>query len=353
VLENTIDPPYELIVVDNGSRDGSRSYLRTLERRFANVRVLLNGANDGFPAACNQALAAARGDVFVLLNSDTIVPPGWLGRLVDAASDPSVGLAGPVTNRIGNEAEIPTDYTTYGEFLELAREVAGNHSGGVTEIRMPAMFCVALRRDVHASVGPLDERFGPGTLEDDDYAERVSAAGLRSICREDVLVHHFGEGSLGRLFVDGGYSRLLDENRRKFEQKWGWSWQPYARRRDPEYESLCVSIRRLVETHVPARAGVLVVSRGDEELVSFADRRGWHFPQVDDGGYAGHHPPTAVDAIAELERLRAVGAGYLVVPHPSRWWLEHYAEFTDHLHARYSQVLDSDACVVFNLAECR
>ena len=81
VLANTEETDHEVIVVDNGSRDGTPDYLRAMSRRFSRLRPILNDSNRGFAAASNQGLAVAQGDALVLLNNDTIVPRGWLGGL--------------------------------------------------------------------------------------------------------------------------------------------------------------------------------------------------------------------------------------------------------------------------------
>ena len=122
VLANTDYPDYELIVVDNGSGGELLSYLDQLKDRFPFIRVVRNETNRGFAAANNQGLAQATGDRFVLLNNDTIVPQGWLTRLIRHLDDPLVGAVGPVTNRISNEAQIETSYRTYAEFERFARE---------------------------------------------------------------------------------------------------------------------------------------------------------------------------------------------------------------------------------------
>jgi len=109
-------------------------------------------------------------------------------------------------------------------------------------------------------------------------------------------------------------------------------------------------VRRVVRRVVPADATVLVVSRGDENLVKLRGCRMWHFPQTEDGVYAGHHPADSAEAIAHLESLRAKGAGYLLIPRPAFWWLEYYSQFKDHLERQYSpSVRDSETCLVFNL----
>lgn len=349
VLENTDSPRFELLVIDNGSADGTRPYLSTLARRFANVRLVLNGENRGFPAACNQGLGLANGELLVLLNNDTVVAPGWLARLAAHAQDPEVGLVGAATNRIGNEAEVETAYETYRGFLQAAAERAEERSGESFDLPMPAMFCLALRRDVYERIGPLDETFGLGTLEDDDYAERARRLGLRSIGADDVLVHHFGEGSFGRLYADGSHAELIDGNRRLFEAKWGVRWQPYGRRQAEEYEAVRSYVRELVETRLPADAAVVVASRGDDELVRFAVQEGWHFPQTADGVYAGHHPADSTTAIEQLEALRARGASHFLIPKTSIWWLDHYRDLGTHLTERYREVVREEACVVFAL----
>jgi SAM-dependent methyltransferase len=97
------------------------------------------------------------------------------------------------------------------------------------------------------------------------------------------------------------------------------------------YEMLIPRLRTMVEAALPAGAVALVVSKGDERLLSFNGRTGWHFLRNAQGLYAGHHPADSAAAIAALERLRRDGAGYLVFPHVALWWLDHYAGLREHL----------------------
>jgi hypothetical protein len=118
-----------------------------------------------------------------------------------------------------------------------------------------------------------------------------------------------------------------------------------------EYGRLVSRIRTIVETLVPEHATVLVVSRGDDELLEFDGPKGWHFPQGETGRYAGYHPADSAAAISHLEEQRAAGADHLVLPSTAFWWLDHYGLLADHLHEHYRAVVEHDDCLVFSLGE--
>lgn len=348
VLANTAEGSFELVVVDNASTDDTVDHLRGLAERYPCIRLVLNDENRGFAAASNQGLKAAVGAVLVLLNNDTIVTPGWLDVLERHLADPAVGLVGPVTNGAPNEARIDTDYRTYGQMVGLARERAGTMEGRGFDIPVLTMFCTAMRRDVYDDVGPLDEAYGRGLLEDDDYSIRVRGTGRRVVCAEDAFVHHFGQASFGKLVTTGEYGKLLAANRARFEAKWGTTWRAHVSRPSQSYDRLRDDVRRLVEGAVPSGGVVLVISRGDPELLRLDDRSAWHFPRGD-GGYAGHYPARSDEAIRHLEELHALGAGYLLVPTPSLWWLDHYEGFAAHLRERCEEIARDESGIVFGL----
>jgi GT2 family glycosyltransferase len=349
VLAGT-EQPFELIVVDNGSSDGTPAYLDRLAERNPNVRLISNSSNRGFAVGCNQGVAIAAGGMLVLLNDDTAVSRGWLGRLEGHLEHPAVGMVGPTTNRTGNEAQIDTDYRTWAELVHFAEARAGQHAGEAFELSTLTMFCVAMRRSLYEEVGPLDERFETGLLEDDDYSRRVREAGYRLLCADDAFVHHFGETSFGKLAASGEYVQLLEANRARYEEKWRAPWRPYKRRHSDLYLALVNRVRRAVLDVVPADRTVLVVSRGDDELLRIDGRRAWHFPRSDDGSYAGHHPADSDEAISQLESQRTAGAQYIVFPGTGMWWMDHYDELRRHLDRSYRRSFsDPETCVIFDL----
>jgi glycosyltransferase involved in cell wall biosynthesis len=117
-----------------------------------------------------------------------------------------------------------------------------------------------------------------------------------------------------------------------------------------EYERL---VERLV-TKLPGllepEGDVLVVSKGDERLVQIGSHQTGHFPQEDSGKWAGYHPENSAAAIQHLEQLRSSGAGALVFPRTSFWWLEHYEELAAYLETEYRLIHIDDDCRIFDLS---
>lgn len=227
VLDNSVHPNIEVIVVDNASGDGSAEWLAGLGDD--RVKVILNERNVGFAAANNQGLAIATGDYLVLLNNDTVVPRGWLPRMLRHLDDPQIGLAVAVTNFSGNESRIDVTYRTLEEMLPFAERYMREHEGELFDIRVAAMYCAGMRRDVFETVGPLDETYAIGMFEDDDYSHRIRLAGLRVVCLEDVFVHHVGQASFSKL-DPAAYEALWRKNQAYFESKWGVAWEPHRGR---------------------------------------------------------------------------------------------------------------------------
>jgi len=117
---------------------------------------------------------------------------------------------------------------------------------------------------------------------------------------------------------------------------------------DPSYESLVQRVRRTVRQAVPPDATVLVVSKGDPDLVRLNGPLGRHFPASEDGGYAGFYPRDGADAVAQLEQAIERGAEFIVFPATSSWWLDEYPELSELLEPGLFRRED-DVCAVYDL----
>lgn len=107
-------------------------------------------------------------------------------------------------------------------------------------------------------------------------------------------------------------------------------------------------IRDAVRASLPPDARVLVVSKGDPELLDLPGCRAAHFPQNGDGQYIGYHPRDSRHAVRHLDEQRN-DADYLLFPSTSLWWLDYYGGFASHVEKRFERVWSDSACAIFDL----
>lgn len=229
LIEFTDYPNYEIIVVDNASTDGSVEFFQEFASQHKNVRLALSGENRGFAAGNNVGIKMAQGAYVLLLNNDTYCTRGWLRDLLrHLIRDKSLGAVGPVTNNIGNEAKIDVAYSSMSEMAVAARDYTSAHPRAFLEVKSVAFFCVAIPRSVIDKVGLLDESFGLGFFEDDDYCNRIRLAGFRIGIADDVFIHHELSASYNALGA-GKRHDLFQANLKRYEEKWG-KWIPHQYR---------------------------------------------------------------------------------------------------------------------------
>jgi len=237
-------PPWELIVIDSGSTDGTGIYLAGVQDVApVPVTVVSNAQNLGFPTAINQGLKAARGDYLVLLNNDAVVTDGWLNQLIALAEMNSdvttkhtkdtkgenqrgdrermrIGLTGPMSNYASPPQLVENvPYANLEEMHAFARRWREEHRGQWFTAGKLSGFCLLMKRAVYEAIGGLDEQFGLGLFDDDDLAERARRAGFELAVAHDLFVHHFGSRTFTGAGIDA--NKLLSENGRKFAEKWG------------------------------------------------------------------------------------------------------------------------------------
>ena len=192
IRKHTAPGTYEIIVVENASKDGSREWLEQQD----DIRLLCNEENVGFPKGCNQGLRIAKGDTLLLLNSDVIVTPYWLESLSKGLfSSKDVGAVSCLTNFCSNYQTIPAPYHQMSELERFGARINRRVPARYERRLRLIMFCFLFRREVYEAIGNLDEKFSPGNFEDDDYSFRIQQAGWKVLLCRDTYIHHFGSGA--------------------------------------------------------------------------------------------------------------------------------------------------------------
>ncbi len=213
VLDSKTNHVLEIIVVDNGSSDGTYEAVGG----FKGVLRLRFPENRGFAGAVNSGLHASTGRYIAVLHNDVIVPARWLDPMIAAIeSDAAVGIAGPRTNwTTGSQWE---QNAAYGGPEELERYCAGRtYFSGYEEAGFVKDFCMVFPRDLVYSIGGFDERYFPARVGDEDFCFRARVAGYRTVIVPEAFVHHIGSATLS--MANEPAADILKRNVQKFFDK--------------------------------------------------------------------------------------------------------------------------------------
>ena len=192
ILHNT-DRPYRLIVVDDASDDYTRNQLSLLVAEHESSVLIVNESNVGFVKSCNIGMRAGTSSHLVLLNSDAVVPPNWLSRLVTCAdSDPSIGIVNPLSNEA---ADLSIPLAPGCNFLGMDEGLFESRKPSFPNIVTAVGFCLLLRRRMVQQIGLFDEVFGMGYCEETDLSLRAIKAGWRVVACDNLYIFHRGNGS--------------------------------------------------------------------------------------------------------------------------------------------------------------
>ncbi|NOZ87312.1 MAG: glycosyltransferase [Deltaproteobacteria bacterium] len=191
-----------LIIVNDGSSKETSMFLRKWCADHPSSYLIETKVAEGYTKAANKGLRASRADLVVLLNSDTIVPDGWLDRLVDcAASDTKIGIVGPLSNAASYQS-VPDIYDGKGDWSinplpdgytvnDIAAIVAHVSERNFTRVEFVNGFCLAIKRSVIDAIGFLDEKsFPKGFGEENDYCLRARNAGFDLAVADHCYVYH-------------------------------------------------------------------------------------------------------------------------------------------------------------------
>lgn len=219
ILHNTAEVPYEIIVVDNHSTDGTESYLREMEKKGV-LRAVFNPVNMGFACACNKGAQAAQSPFVLFLNNDTFPMERWLNSLLQTAlRDEQAAIVGSkLLYPDGKVQHAGMELIEVSRGQKLARPIPGHphrffdadapEVNQYRELDMVTGACILVRKEIFFLLSGFDEVYKNG-VEDVDLCFRARLAGYKVVYQpRSVLIHHEGQ-SPGRFDKENVSQNLL------------------------------------------------------------------------------------------------------------------------------------------------
>lgn len=209
-------PPVEILIVDNHSSDATA----TLGALDPTVHVIRLPKNLGFAGGVNAGLRAARGDTVLILNNDTQAAATLLRELHDVLdSDARIGACGPVSNHVKGDAHLPVgDFgCDAGQRQELADALQSTEPL-LQDADTLSGLCLLVRHRTVREIGLLDDRFGHGNYEDDDFCLRLRMRGYRLAIARRAFLHHEGHATFHALGLD--IKAQIQKRLCQFREKW-------------------------------------------------------------------------------------------------------------------------------------
>jgi glycosyltransferase involved in cell wall biosynthesis/Flp pilus assembly protein TadD len=203
---------FELIVVDNSSSDGTQEYLKKLA---GEIKIITNEYNLGFAKACNQGARAARGELLVFLNNDTVPLAGWLEALIETAEyNISIGIVGGKLLYPDGKIQHAGVGFINGIPDHPLRNFPGDHpeANETRELDMVTGACLLIKKDLFFECGGFDEQYKNG-VEDIDLCLKVRMNGYKVIYNPKSTLYHY-EGK-----TPGRYNHVK-ENLKIFFARW-------------------------------------------------------------------------------------------------------------------------------------
>ena len=204
-----------LIIIDNGSNDGTKEYLQSLRDTPSCIfKIILNDNNNGFVGGMNQGLQIAQAPYVCLANNDLIFTKGWMEEVISVfENNKNIGLLNPNSNNLAA-------LSMNGESIEaFAERLKGQKRGVFIEMPFCIGFCMFIRREIVQKIGGLSKEFYPIFFEDTDYSLRVSREGFLIGVAAGAYVWHKEHASFKQMGKKQDV--FFNQSRRVFIKKWG------------------------------------------------------------------------------------------------------------------------------------
>lgn len=389
-------PEWEAVIVDDGSSDPET--LRALWEFSRRGFQVLRTENRGASVARNHGIAHTRGDFILCLDADDVLLPEFLAATVPVLeSEPEVGIVATNVDLFGwrtgvwhpqNHSPVTILWKNCVPSASLFRRICWQEAGGYKDL--------AACQDWEFWISIVEHGWRWSVVDEVLYRYRQRRGSISEhreanrdgLLREIVSLHPALYGAhwteiLVEMDVELKRQRERSERERRTAKRQCRTASRHRERirrlEEAAHNALAAlgavvepssaapadasrpgagsdprglrdrRFKELVYGSVPVGSVVMVVSKGDDNLVNFEERRGRHFPCVESGAYVGYHPRDGRDAVERLESERERGGEFFVVPGEFAWWLEHYEELRAHLEDHYRAVVRDDECVIYDV----
>jgi hypothetical protein len=218
-IARTVDVPYELVLVDNGSTDTTSECFSHVE----GARVVRLDENRGYAAGVNEGVAAARtGELVLLLHNDVVLTEGCVGRMVDTLYRKNAAVVGPQAVVVRPPQRVPD--RPFRHVIDLEAYAATNANANrrrVLGTESLSGFCMLVRKDVFDNVGGFDEKFNNLLYSDTDFCRRLAEDDVRLVVALDTFVGHTGAiGWIERFRQGAALDDIFRRSQHEFSARW-------------------------------------------------------------------------------------------------------------------------------------
>jgi len=195
---------YRIIFVDNASTNEEFDKINVVLKTMPHI-LIKNDENLGFVKAVNMGIKASTADYVIIMNNDTEAVENWLEKLVEPLiENNNVGASGPLTTTPNSwQGVYPKDKTGY----------------VIREKGMLAFFCTMFKKEIFKKIGLLDESFGVGFGDDDDYCKRILDGGYRLSLVQDLIIPHHHRSTFKKIYSDNEIKNMQDNAMTTYKTK--------------------------------------------------------------------------------------------------------------------------------------
>lgn len=194
---------YELILINNGSTDGTKKYFDTLKqqlkpnKKLQKVTVIQSIKNLGVAKALNLGISKSIGKYVCYINNDVVVTKDWLKKIVKAAkSDKQIGAVGTMFNAFDNKKYLKAVENNKSLIDVVAQTISIKNAGKIKRAKTIHGLCMFIKKNVFKKVGLFNENFYPCFGEDIEFCERLKKNGYKLVDATDVFIFHYWNKSV-------------------------------------------------------------------------------------------------------------------------------------------------------------